>query len=59
MQRYDVLLMPVLTRPPALLGELTMKNPDFVEYRRRVSRYAAYSPLANLSGQPACSVPLA
>jgi len=59
MERRDVLLMPVMTRPPVALGELTMKNPDFVEYRTAVARYSAFSPLANLSGQPACSVPLA
>jgi amidase len=59
MDHYDVVLMPVLTRPPVPLGELTMKNADFVDYRKRVARYSAFSPVANLSGQPACSVPLA
>ena len=59
MERRDLLLMPVMTRPPVPLGELTMKNPDFVDYRTAVARYTAFSPLANLSGQPACSVPLA
>ena len=58
-ERCDLLLLPVMTRLPVPLGELSMKNPDFVDYRRSVARYSAFSPVANLSGQPACSVPLA
>jgi amidase len=59
LERYDLLLMPVMTRPPVPIGEITMSIPDFADYRRRVAAYTGLSPVANLGGQPACSVPLA
>jgi len=61
-ERYDVLLTPVFTRHVARLGEITMCKRDFVGYRTGpggVSEYSAWRPLANVTGQPAMSVPLA
>jgi amidase len=58
--RYDVLLLPVLAEPPALLGRFAMSNPDFVDYRigpKGIAGYSPFTPLANATGQPAISVP--
>jgi amidase len=54
----DVLLSPVLAEPPVPLGHL---GPD-VDPRThllRVLRYVSFTPLQNVSGSPAISVPLA
>ena len=54
---YDILLTPTLGEPPCLLGE--MNTPD--EPLRGFARAAAfvpYTPLANMAGTPAISLPL-
>ncbi|MGY2075601.1 amidase [Blastococcus sp. SYSU DS0828] len=54
---YDVLLAPVLTmtpRPIGWFGEDGEGGPDF----ERQKRYAAFTALFNVTGQPAVSVPL-
>jgi amidase/6-aminohexanoate-cyclic-dimer hydrolase len=59
---YDVLLLPVLAEPPAKLGRFAMTNPDFMDYRlgpNGIAPYSPFTPLANMSGQPAATVPLA
>ncbi|MCL4744742.1 MAG: amidase [Burkholderiaceae bacterium] len=58
---FDVLLMPVLAQPPAPLGRWAMTNPDFIDYRlgpEGLIRYSPFTPLANMTGQPAISLPL-
>ncbi len=59
---YDVLLAPVLAEPPAKLGRFAMTNPDFLDYRlgpNGIAPYSPFTPLANMTGQPAATVPLA
>lgn len=59
--RYDVLLTPVLAEPPAPIGRWAMVNPDFLDYRigpNGLKNYVAFTPFANVTGQPAMSVPL-
>ncbi len=59
---YDAMLLPVLAEPAAKLGRWAMSNPDFVDYRLGpggIVRYSPFTPLANMTGQPAISVPLA
>jgi amidase len=54
---YDVLLAPVLTMTPRPIGWFTEDGeggPDF----ERQKRYAAFTALFNVTGQPAVSVPL-
>ncbi|MBI1759390.1 MAG: amidase [Actinobacteria bacterium] len=54
---YDVLLSPTLSMPPRPLGwfhEEGEGEPDF----ERQKRYAAYTAVYNVTGQPAVSVPL-
>jgi len=56
-QQHDVLLTPVLTRPPLRLGE---QRPDlpFDSLMERVSDYVGYTAQHNAAGTPAMSVPL-
>lgn len=59
---FDVVLMPTLAEPPATLGRFRMNNPDYVDYRlgeHGLIHYSPFTPLANLTGQPAVSLPLA
>jgi amidase len=58
----DVLLMPTLAEPPAKLGRFAMTNSDFMDYRlgpNGIAAYSPFTPLANMSGQPAATMPLA
>lgn len=60
MQDYDVILTPVLTREPVLIGELDLQD-VCMSLDQLIERYHSYSPftaLFNASGQPAMSVPL-
>ena len=54
----DVWLTPVLASPPPRLGELAPDVP-FDTLRERCLRYVAYTPVHNVAGTPAMSVPLA
>lgn len=58
MARYDAVLTPVLGRPPVPLGWFTSPPLDGLEVQRRMEEFAAFTPLANVTGQPAMSVPL-
>ncbi|MDQ6790285.1 MAG: amidase [Candidatus Dormibacteraeota bacterium] len=55
----DVWLMPVLAEPPLLLGSFAgpPDNPMFGLMRAAI--YVPFTPIANVTGQPAMSVPLA
>jgi amidase len=55
--KYDVVLSPVLREPPVRLGELAPVVP-FDAWVARVKRYMGYTPIHNVSGAPAMSVPL-
>ena len=59
---FDVIVLPVLAEPPAAIGRFAMTNPDYLDYRlgpRGLIHYSPFAPLANLTGQPAVSLPLA
>lgn len=61
-QRFDLLLSPTLAEPPAVLGRFAMSNPDFIDYRlgpQGLWRYTPFCPLANATGAPAISLPVA
>ena len=53
----DVWLTPVLASPPPPLGELAPDVP-FATLRERCIRYVGYTPIHNVAGTPAMSVPL-
>ena len=56
--RYDVLLSPVLAEPPPLLGYFHSFPEDPLQDFERAGRYVHLNPIANVTGQPAMSVPL-
>lgn len=60
MRRYDVVLMPTLASPPLPIGRIGL-SPDcsFEEWGRRTSEFSPFCQVANWTGQPAMSVPLA
>lgn len=55
--RYDVILSPVLGKPPVELGYVAGWVP-FEELQARLMTYVGYTPVQNVAGAPAMSVPL-
>ena len=55
---FDLLLTPTLAEPPPRLGELAGTNPIPAQAWRRNGELAAFTPLFNVTGQPAISLPL-
>jgi amidase len=55
--RYDVLLAPVTTMTPRPLGWFDADGDGAADFARQV-RYAAFTAVFNVTGQPAVSVPL-
>ena len=57
MEKYDVLLTPTLTTPPAEIGRYAADR-EYVNHRSDTLKYTAFLPYFNASGQPAMTVPL-
>src|SRR5579871_2964011 len=57
-REFDVLLLPVTITPPPPLGHLDPSNVPAREFNRRQGQVFGLTPIANLTGQPAMSVPL-
>lgn len=56
--KYDVLLTPTLAEPPVELGTFDApKDNPFMGFMRSAS-FSPFTPICNLTGQPAMSVPL-
>ncbi len=55
---YDIILSPTLADPPLLLGALDMMGEDVEVYIERMWGHLAFTPLYNLSGCPAASLPM-
>lgn len=55
---WDLLLSPTVAKPPLPLGVLSLSPKDFSQYAAEVSGFSPYASLANITGQPAMSVPL-
>jgi amidase len=55
-ERIDVLLTPTLGRPPFPLG--TLDGSDVARFVREVGSVACFTAVANITGQPAMSLPL-
>jgi Asp-tRNA(Asn)/Glu-tRNA(Gln) amidotransferase A subunit family amidase len=53
LSKYDVILTPTLGLPPILLGEWTLERPY-----KDVLKYCPFTAIANMTGQPAMSIPL-
>lgn len=55
---WDLLLSPTLASPPLPLGVLGLSPKNFQEYATAVTQFSPYASLANVTGQPAMSLPL-
>ena len=55
---YDVWLAPTLGEPPVPLGTFSFSGGDPLAVRRRMAAFTPFTYLANVTGQPAMSVPL-
>jgi amidase len=58
MAKYDVVLTPTLAQPPVPLGSFSSPPLDPIEVQLRLAGFTPFAPLANITGQPAMSVPL-
>ena len=56
--RYDVLITPTLAQPPVKLGHLDMMLDDLEIYTDRLHAFMPFTPIFNVTGQPAASLPL-
>jgi amidase len=57
MRGFDVVLTPMLSRPPLRLGEMADTD-DCDGFMQALGEYAAFTPLFSASGQPAMNLPL-
>jgi len=57
-ERYDVLITPTLAQPPVELGRLDMMLDDLEEFTERLAAFMPFTPIFNITGQPAASLPL-
>jgi amidase len=55
---YDILLTPTIGEPPCPLGEFSTPDEPFQGFIRAAT-FVPYTPLANMAGTPAISLPLA
>lgn len=56
--RFDALLSPTIAEPPAVLGSFTAPPGEPLAGFMRAGSYVAFLTIANMTGQPAMSVPL-
>jgi len=60
MANYDVILSPTLAAPPLELGKISLSpDVDFAAWGQRAATFSPFTQIANMTGQPAMSVPLA
>ena len=57
-ERYDAWVTPTLARPPVELGILNQSYGGAVEWWRFDCQFNPWNPIANMTGQPAMSLPL-
>lgn len=56
--RYDILITPTLSQPPLPLGSFESSPDNPLEGQQTAEKFAPFTPLCNVTGQPAMSVPL-
>ncbi len=56
--RFDVVLTPTLARPPVKIGEIHGRGPDPWAHYQRSAEFTPFTAIANVTGQPAISLPL-
>lgn len=57
-QGVDLWLTPTLGHPPPPLGHFDVNSEDAEAVLRRSAEFVPFTPIANVTGQPAMSVPL-
>jgi len=57
-ESVDVIVSPVLSKPPAPLGWLDMNSNDLKDYASKFSQYSGFTAFYNGTGAPSMSVPL-
>jgi len=57
-QTVDIIVSPVLSKPPAPLGWLNMNSNDLKDYASKFSQYSGFTAFYNGTGAPSMSVPL-
>ncbi len=55
---YDILLSPVLAKPPVEIGNIDLNTTDFSDYAEKLSTYTPFTGIFNQSGHPSISIPL-
>ena len=55
---YDILLSPVLAKPPVQIGNIDLNTNDFADYAEKLSKYTPFTGIFNQSGHPSISLPL-
>jgi amidase len=55
---YDLVLTPALASPPVKIGEINGLGPDPWQSYERSAAFTPYTAIANVTGQPAISLPL-
>jgi amidase len=58
MTQYDVVLTPTLGEPPVALGTFDSPSDNPLAGMARAAMFVPFTPLCNMTGQPAMSVPL-
>jgi len=56
-EQYDAVLCPTLAHLPPAHGTYDMRNPDLDDYFTSIFKFAPYTALASLAGQPAMNIP--
>jgi len=56
--QHDILVTPTLAEPPLVLGSLDPTEEDPLAGFKRSAAYIPFTPVCNMTGQPAMSVPL-
>ncbi len=54
---FDLLLTPTIGEPPVTLGTFTTPDEPFLGFMRAAT-FVPFTPLSNMTGQPAISLPL-
>ena len=57
-EKYDVILSPVLAKPPVPLGVLSLSPQNAQAFAKEITEFGPYTALYNVTGQPSMSVPL-
>ena len=58
LERHDLYLSPTLAKPPLPLGELDVRCTDSEAFVAKLRGYMPFTQIANMTGQPAASLPL-